>query len=200
VVSPPSRKAAGATPARGAGAIPYLELFLIREPIAAKLTPRHMKQMTAIPDYDQKIAGKGLRMTEQRRSVYDALMKKADHPTAVEVFMRVKKRAPSISLATVYNCLETLVQCGLVRHVHHDRESSRYCANLQEHAHLFCEECGSVTDLPLRPKRRAEDLCEIPGDSVVTSREISFRGLCPGCAPKAPSDPSSPRAFKKPKS
>ena len=178
----------------------YLELFLIRELIAAKLTLRTMKQLAPIPEYDQKIAGKGLRMTDQRRSVYDALMKKADHPTAVEVFMRVKKRAPSISLATVDNCLETLVQCGLVRHVHHERESSRYCANLQEHAHLFCEQCGSVTDLPLRPKRRAEDLCEIPGDSVVISREISFRGLCPSCASRPSAAPPSPRASKKSKS
>src|SRR5687767_11509253 len=98
---------------------------------------------------DEHIHGRGLRMTEQRRVVYDAVMTQRDHPTAVEVFMRVKGKMPSISLATVYNCLETLSDCGLVRHVHHDREPSRYCANLQEHAHLFCEKCGSVTDLPL---------------------------------------------------
>ena len=39
---------------------------------------------------DDHIHGRGLRMTEQRRAVYDALMGKRDHPTAVEVFMRVK--------------------------------------------------------------------------------------------------------------
>src|SRR4051812_40786035 len=156
-----------------------------------------MKPAAPVLDYDQTIAGRGLRMTDQRRSVYDALMKQADHPTAVEVFMRVKKTAPSIPLATVYNCLETLVQCGLVRHVHHERESSRYCANLQEHAHLFCEQCGSVTDLPIRSRRRAEDLCEMPADSVVTSREVSFRGLCPACVSRAPVQPLSPRTPKK---
>ena len=137
-------------------------------------------------------------MTEQRRAVYDAVMTKADHPTAVEVFMRTKASLPSISLATVYNCLETLVECGVVRHVHHDRESSRYCANLEEHAHLFCERCGSVTDLPLRARRRSEDIWEMPADSVVTSRDVSFRGLCPACAPAAhPPDSSSPRTPKK---
>src|SRR3954452_15383875 len=152
----------------------------------------------ATPDYGQTIAGRGLRMTEQRRSVYDAVMTQADHPTAVEVFMRVKGKVPSISLATVYNCLETLVECGLVRHVHHERESSRYCANLEEHAHLFCESCGSVTDLPLRSKRRAEDLWEMPADSVVTSRDVSFRGLCPACAATADRSPSLPsRTLKK---
>ena len=137
-------------------------------------------------------------MTEQRRAVYDAVMTKADHPTAVEVFMRTKVVLPSISLATVYNCLETLVECGVVRHVHHDRESSRYCANLEEHAHLFCDRCGSVTDLPLRSRRRAEDMWEMPADSVVTSRDVSFRGLCPSCAAHAtPVEASSSRTLKK---
>jgi Fur family peroxide stress response transcriptional regulator len=157
-----------------------------------------MKPHAAIPAYDQTIAGRGLRMTEQRRSVYDAIMAKADHPTAVEVFMRVKGTVPSISLATVYNCLETLVECGVVRHVHHERESSRYCANLEEHAHLFCEACGSVTDLPLRARRRTEDIWEMPADSVVTSRDVSFRGLCPACAATADRTQSLPsRTLKK---
>ena len=135
--------------------------------------------------YGETIAGRGLRMTEQRRAVYDSLMAQADHPTAVEVFMRVKGRMPNISLATVYNCLQNLVDTGLIRHVHHDRESSRYCANLAEHAHLFCDQCGSVTDLPLRPTRKSEELYEIPTSAVVSRREVSFRGLCPTCASAA---------------
>ncbi len=149
--------------------------------------------------YDESIAGRGLRVTEQRRAVYDALMAQADHPTAVEVFIRVKGKIPSISLATVYNCLQGLVENGLVRHVHHDRESSRYCANLTEHAHLFCDECGSVTDLPLRPTRRPEENWQIPAEAIVSRREVSFRGLCPACAAKSAGSPA-PRSAKKSKS
>lgn len=142
--------------------------------------------------YDETIAGRGLRMTEQRRAVHQVLMSKADHPTAVEVFMRVKATMPSISLATVYNCLQNLVDSGLVRHVHHDRESSRYCANLAEHAHLFCDRCGSVTDLPARSSRKTEDLWEIPAHAVVSKREVSFRGLCPACAAAEPTAATPP--------
>ncbi len=143
-----------------------------------------MKPNVQSPSYDATIAGRGFRMTEQRRAVHDTLMHQADHPTAVEVFMRVKSRMPSISLATVYNCLETLVECGLIRHVHHDREPSRYCANLAEHAHFFCDECRAVTDLPMRPRRRPEDVWEVPEDVVISKREVAFRGLCPECAAK----------------
>ena len=131
---------------------------------------------------DEHIHGRGLRMTDQRRAVYDSLMGKRDHPTAVEVFMRVKTKMPSISLATVYNCLETLTECGLVKAVNHDREPSRFCPNLQEHAHLFCEGCGGVMDVPLRTRRRLQDVWELPEDMVVSHHEVSFRGLCPKCA------------------
>ncbi len=132
--------------------------------------------------YGETISEKGFRFTEQRRQVHDALMTQRDHPTAVEVFMRVKTKMPSISLATVYNCLETLTECGLVKHVHHDREPSRYCPNLEEHAHLFCEHCRSVTDLPLRAKRRTHEIWQMPADVVISQQEVSFRGLCTSCA------------------
>jgi Fur family peroxide stress response transcriptional regulator len=132
--------------------------------------------------YDETISEKGFRFTEQRRAVYDALMGERDHPTAVEVFMKVKNRMPSISLATVYNCLETLTGCGLVKAVNHEREPSRYCPNLAEHAHLFCEGCNGVMDVPLRARRRVEDGWEFPESVVVSHHEVSFRGLCPKCA------------------
>lgn len=150
--------------------------------------------------YDETISEKGFRFTEQRRAVYDALMAQRDHPTAVEVFMRVKSRTPSISLATVYNCLETPAGCGLVRPVNHEREPSRYCANLEEHAHLFCTGCGSVIDLPLRSRLRAEHIWALPADVVISAHEISFRGLCPKCSAAAESvAKSSPKSTKKPK-
>ncbi len=140
---------------------------------------------TECKSYDETISEKGFRFTEQRRAVYDALMGKQDHPTAVEVFMRVKGRMPSISLATVYNCLETLTDCGLVKTVNHDREPSRYCPNLAEHAHLFCEGCNGVVDVPLRSRRKLEDFWEVPEAVVISHQEVSFRGLCPKCAANA---------------
>ena len=127
-------------------------------------------------------ARKGRRQTEQRRAVFDALMAKADHPTAVEVFMRVKGRLPSISLATVYNCLDTLVECGVVRMVHRDREPSRFCANLKDHAHFFCTHCGSVTDLPLRKPFDAGSLWDLPEGVSVLQQDTTFRGLCGACS------------------
>ena len=131
---------------------------------------------------DEVIARSGIRLTPQRRYVYEALMVKRDHPTALEVFMRAKAEMPSISLATVYNCLEALTECGLVRHVNLDRASSRYCPNLAPHGHFFCEGCGAVFDVPL--KTSLEETWEVPRDTLVSRAEITLRGLCPQCAAK----------------
>jgi Fur family peroxide stress response transcriptional regulator len=146
---------------------------------------------------------KGLRQTEQRKAVYEALMAKTDHPSAVDVFMRVKSKMPSISLATVYNCLDTLTSSGLVRAVNHEREPSRFCANRQDHAHLFCTRCNSVTDLPLRNPVVPSEIWELPEGIQIADQQVSFRGLCPACAenshspaPLAPTAPDAIPAFQ----
>ncbi len=128
-----------------------------------------------------KLGGE-LRMTRQRREVYDVLMEHRDHPTATDVFLRVKERMPTISLATVYNCLETMAQCGVVRQVNVDREPSRYCGNMMEHGHFYCEACGSVRDVDLRGARKPDDYLMIPSGSIVEKMEVGARGLCPECA------------------
>jgi Fe2+ or Zn2+ uptake regulation protein len=139
-----------------------------------------MRSKSTSDRYDETISRRGLRFTEQRRHVYDALLGKRDHPTAVQVFMRVKSQMPSISLATVYNCLETLADCGLVKHVSIDRGPSRYCPNLEDHGHFFCDICNTVIDIPLRKQR--SNAWELPPDAVLSQRDVSLRGLCPDCA------------------
>jgi Fur family peroxide stress response transcriptional regulator len=125
--------------------------------------------------------GTDIRLTPQRRVVYDVLLEKRDHPTATEVFLRVKERMPSISLATVYNCLETLTQAGLVRQVNLDRSPSRYCPNLKEHAHFHCEACGEIFDVELDPQAPARVLGELPPGFVLHKVDVALRGHCPAC-------------------
>src|SRR5688572_14035375 len=87
----------------------------------------------------------GFRTTRQRRGVFEVVAGSHDHPTADEVFARARKRMPEISFATVYNCLSVLVECGLVRQVTLERSPARFCPNMREHCHFFCEQCEEVT-------------------------------------------------------
>ena len=139
------------------------------------------------PDHpiDSADLGPDIRLTPQRRVVYEVLLEKRDHPTATEVFLRVKQRMPSISLATVYNCLETLTHAGLVRQVNLDRAPSRYCPNLNEHAHFHCEDCGEISDVDLNPNGPAEAVIDLPAGFVVHKYDVALRGLCPKCSAKS---------------
>ena len=125
---------------------------------------------------NRKLAQAGLRSTRQREVVFNAILSKRDHPTADEIFVRVKSDMPSISLATVYNCLDTLVQCHLVKQVHLERESTRFCPNLSEHAHFHDNDTGEVFDVQLN-----HDILEklsglLPENFEPSSIDITFRG------------------------
>jgi Fur family peroxide stress response transcriptional regulator len=124
----------------------------------------------------QRLAHSGLRSTPQREVVYSVLLTKRDHPTADEVYVRVKAALPSISLATVYNCLETLVQCDLVRAVNFERGPTRYCPNLRPHAHFHDEQTGRTHDIDLPPALLENLNGVLPQGFDAKSVEIMFRG------------------------
>jgi len=136
---------------------------------------------TTHPAYEETISHSGHRLTPQRREVYNVLLDERDHPTATEVFLRAKKRMPAISLATVYNCLETLVECGLAKQVNVEREATRYCPNLSEHGHFVCESCGIVSDIPVSKNGSLTRLFKIPAGFNLKHSEITLRGTCPAC-------------------
>ena len=124
----------------------------------------------------RRLADSGLRSTPQREVVYNILLEKRDHPTADEVFARVKSELPTISLATVYNCLETLVQCDLVRSVNFERGPTRYCPNLRPHAHFHDEQTGKTHDIDLPAELIEKVNSVLPQGYDAKSVEIIFRG------------------------
>lgn len=139
------------------------------------------KRSTTPLGYEETISHSGHRLTPQRREVYNVLLAERDHPTASEVFIRAKKQMPSISLATVYNCLETLVACGLAKQVNVEREATRYCPNLEEHGHFICDSCGAVSDIPVAKQGSLAAFLNLPPRFTVTQSEITLRGTCPAC-------------------
>jgi Fur family peroxide stress response transcriptional regulator len=88
----------------------------------------------------------------------------------------VKSELPGISLATVYNCLETLVQCDLVRAVNFERGPTRYCPNLRPHAHFHDEQTGRTHDIDLPPALLENLNGVLPDGFDAKSVEIMFRG------------------------
>ena len=138
-----------------------------------------MASSTDLPEsISKRLTNSGLRSTPQRETVYKVLLQKRDHPTADEVFARVREATPSISLATVYNCLEALVQHELVRAVNFERSPTRYCPNLRPHAH-FHDESGRTLDVDLPANLLEELRTLLPRHYNVKHIEINFHGQAP---------------------
>lgn len=121
------------------------------------------------------------RLTPQRRAVLEVLRDSTDHPTAIEVYERVRARASGIGAATVYRTLALLVATGQAHELNFDNGAARYDANIDRHDHLVCLGCGSATDIqsPIPPTA----LAEIAADYgyAVDGYELQFRGFCPDC-------------------
>jgi Fe2+ or Zn2+ uptake regulation protein len=67
-----------------------------------------------------------LRMTHQREIILDELNRSKTHPTADELFDRIKHKLPRISLATVYRNLEILSAAGLIKKLEMSGRQKRF--------------------------------------------------------------------------
>jgi len=130
---------------------------------------------------DNALEGSGQRATKQREHIYALLLSKRNHPTADEIYARAKDDMPTISLATVYNCLETLAETKLIRQVNFEREPSRYCPNLTKHAHFYCRESGEIVDIDLSDELIDELMKVLPEGFSAKHIEISYDGACNHC-------------------
>lgn len=130
--------------------------------------------------FNRQLTTSGFRFTPQRQRVYEVLLNKRDHPTAEEVFIRAKREMPDISMATVYNCLDALVRSGLARQVTVDRGAARFCPNMREHCHFYCDTCDNVFDIDLPEGGSA--LVPLPKGFKAARFVIAIHGACPDCA------------------
>ena len=127
---------------------------------------------------------RGQRCTAQRAAVYRFLHATDAHPTAEEVFRRVRTELPGISLATVYKSLETLVACGLAQKLSYGDSSARYDGRTDPHTHARCLGCGRIADVP-GPIPGAEQLRldDHAGPFRVTGIWLELTGYCVECDP-----------------
>jgi Fur family peroxide stress response transcriptional regulator len=127
----------------------------------------------------QKGMFSGFKRTPQRLSILEHLDGNTSHPSADDIYRVVAKKNPSMSFATVYNTLNTLVQAGAVRELTIDPDRKRYDPDISAHHHLICLECKKVADIP------GDIPVDIPRgvarDYAILGSHIEFYGLCATC-------------------
>lgn len=119
-----------------------------------------------------------VRPSVQRMAVLGHVADKRTHPTADEIFSSIANNFPSLSRATVYNSLHTLVDSGILRELEIESGVTRYDLALQpSHGHFMCRHCGRIYDISV-----AQDLLRAMSDKYrVESIDVYIKGICPEC-------------------
>lgn len=125
------------------------------------------------------------RNTRQRQVILDEVKRSKSHPTADEIYERVRTRLPRISLGTVYRNLDVLAANGEIVKLAPGRTQMRFDGNLTDHYHMTCVHCGRVEDLPLVPSDNPVDILDQMTSHLtrygVFGHKLEFVGVCPDC-------------------
>lgn len=124
------------------------------------------------------------RYSAQKQMVEDALAG-MDHPTAAEVYERIRKAYPQISLGTVYRNLSLMADDGEILRLSFSGAPDRFDPNAHEHYHIACSRCGRIFDtdhtIPSALIRQIDDAVEACTGIKVEKRIMMFSGICAAC-------------------
>ena len=96
---------------------------------------------------ENKCIKKGLRLTDQRKLIANAMSESSDHPDVDELHRRVNKVDSKISIATVYRTVKLFEEAGIVAKHDFKGNKSRYEEATQEHHdHLIDVNTGEITE------------------------------------------------------
>ena len=123
------------------------------------------------------------RDTRQRALVLAIVASTESHPTADWVYERARRAMPKISLGTVYRNLQLLAREGKIRAIDAWGRATRFDADLSDHDHFLCVDCGAIHDVPRRPGDEARIGRSFSARGfTLTGHRLEFRGRCPNCS------------------
>ena len=125
----------------------------------------------------------GLKITPQRRSIFNMLKDNRNHPSAEDIYREILRIHPSISFTTVYKTLQTLRDMGEIQELTIDPERAHYDPETREHVHTFCRSCKCIGDLDegMEGTYSASSTHRVPRDFEVHNVQVHMIGLCGNC-------------------
>jgi Fur family peroxide stress response transcriptional regulator len=134
--------------------------------------------------FDEMIAAlkeRDFRLTPQRVELIRLIAISEEHPSATQLYARIKRQFPTMSHATVYKTLSLLKDINQVLEIDL-RDDIHYDGNRpQPHPHLICIRCNSIIDAKTDLDPALIKKLEHASGYKVLRSQISFYGLCPDC-------------------
>ncbi len=123
----------------------------------------------------------GLKITPQRRAVYEEILRAKEHPSADLVYSRLKRAFPNISFDTVNRTLLTFSKIGIINVVEGYGQPKRFDPNVSSHHHFRCVKCNAIIDF----YNKSYDDMKVPKDILkkftVLNKKVVLEGLCDKC-------------------
>ncbi len=132
-------------------------------------------------------AARGVRLTSQRKRVFELICANAKASSAYELLDDLKKSEPQAKPPTVYRALDFLMEQGFIHRVE-STNSFISCCSCNAHKHfsqlLICDQCGNVVELQddnliAQLAKNAEQ-----HGFTITNHVIESHGVCKSCSSK----------------
>lgn len=123
----------------------------------------------------------GVRITPQRHAILTYLVESMGHPTADDIYRALEPNFPNMSVATVYNNLKMFIESGMVRELTYGDNSSRFDANVSDHHHVICQNCGKIEDFSYPSLEDVGLEAEKSTGFEVKGLRMELYGLCKSC-------------------
>lgn len=124
-----------------------------------------------------------MNFSKQREAILDYLKNTKEHPTAEKIYIDLKPFLPNLSLATVYRNLNRLCMSEMIVRLTTDGKMDHYDADVSDHQHFVCKECGKVSDMFFKLPQTILDE-NIDDDFSVDSYKLYIYGTCGACRKK----------------
>lgn len=96
---------------------------------------------------EQQLRAHGVKPTPQRVEIGMLLLARPCHVSAEQILTRLRESGQKVSKATVYNTLNLLSRCGILREVAVDPSRLFYDSTTEFHHHFYNEDTGELTDI-----------------------------------------------------
>lgn len=123
--------------------------------------------------------------SKQREDLLNILKNSKTHPTAEELYEKVKKEIPNVSKGTVYRNLKELVEENYIIKISMADGADRYDYIHKEHNHIICKYCGNVKDFEYNfdSKKAKQSIVDQTGVEPFLDGVIVY-GVCKRCKGK----------------
>jgi Fur family ferric uptake transcriptional regulator len=139
-----------------------------------RLTPRDI-----LKNY---LESNSLRKTPERFAILDEIYSNSGHFDIETLYRSMKSKNYHVSLATLYNNIDILIDAGLlVRHQFDKGNTYEKTMDNIKHDHFICTQCGKIHEVSLsKVNDIREEVAQKYGFDVF-SHFLTFYGICSNC-------------------